>query len=554
MQKGEKAVKGCSLSATPLEREQYPLSAAEREQILEQCDTTQKVYSPHHTFMEIFAEQVQRNPRNLAVVSGQRKLTYLELDAQTNQFARTLRIKGAGPEEVIAIVVDNSLDMLMGVLAVLKAGAAYLVVDMNNPATRIKFMLKDSRAKYLITRSNFLAQLNLEEFTGEVFCLDDRGLYHENTTPLKCVNLPEDLAYVVYTPGAQGIANGVIIEHRALNNLIAWYVQSFELTALSRYGKYALLSCDVSTWEMFPCLAVGGTLHLVDGPLRGVNWPGPLLDRIHFAVRRLNEYFEAHGITHTFLPLGVAESFMAQKSSTLQYLLVDSDCQPVESDKSSLAGEAVFDHPQYQVVRIYELPEALICASHRVGRVKANPGEGHLNWSSADFNGTLIGQPVDKVRIFIVDEAGNLQPAGVPGEICIAGDSLALGYLNRLELTGYRFVFNQFDGRGRMFKTGEIGKWLPDGNIVYLGRQDRQVKIFGYRVEPGEVESYLWRHPEINSVSVTTQTNAGGVRYLVAHYSASREIFSAELRAYLEKRLPEYMIPAQLVQVSSGSV
>lgn len=536
---------------TELRIEQIELvSPEEREQILQHFNAPGLVYSPHRTFVELFADQAIRNPARLAVVSGPNQLTYSELDTQTNQLARTLCAKGVGPEEIVAVVADNSLDMVIAILAILKAGAAFLIIDINNPATRIKFMLKDSRAKYLLTQSNFLYQLNLEEFIGEIVCLDGSRVYQGDSTPLKCVNLPEDLAYVVYTPGTQSQANGVIVEHRALTNLIAWYIESFEVTACSRYGKYAALSCDASIWEIFPCLAAGGVLHLIDGA-HYCSRPALTADRLHSMMRKLNEYFEANGVTHTYLPSGFAEEFVGEANQSLQYFLLDSGCQLEGIDQSStgFSGEGV--SRGYQLVKIFELAEALICASHRLG--SDAPGDDNaltVGWFKAAPAGAVIGRPINNVRIFIVDAAGHLQPVGVAGEICIAGDCLALGYLNRLELTSCKFVFNHFDGSGRILKTGEYGKWLPDGNIVHLGRRDRQVKIFGYRVEPGEIESYLWRHPEINSVSVTTRLNAQGVRYLVAHYSAAREIFAAELRAYLEKRLPEYMVPTQLIQVS----
>ncbi|MBK3497453.1 amino acid adenylation domain-containing protein, partial [Viridibacillus sp. YIM B01967] len=381
-----------------------------------------------------FENQVRRTPDQTAVIHNGLSLTYRQLNEKANALGQRLRNLGIGPEDIVGLLVDRSIEMFIGTLGILKAGGAYLPMDPDYPAERKAYMLADSGAKLLVTVPH------LAEEAGEtdvlIFTKEDPG-QEEN---LDLVNQPSDLAYVIYTSGTTGYPKGVMIEHQSVVNLSMWHIEYYQVTASDQATKYAGFGFDASVWEMFPYLLSGASLHVIDGELR--------LDMV-----KLNAYFEEHGISISFLPTQIAEQFMALDNQSLRYLLTGGD-------------KLRRFHPQrYQLINNYGPTEnTVVSTSLYIDRV---------------FDNIPIGKPIANTEVFILDSDNTLCPVGVKGELCVAGAGLARGYLNRPELTAEKFTAHPCQPEKRMYRTGDQARWLPDGNIEFFGRSDDQVKIRG---------------------------------------------------------------------------
>ncbi|MFD1290957.1 amino acid adenylation domain-containing protein [Laceyella putida] len=480
------------------------MADAEKEKLLYGFNDTKAAYPGDQTIHALFEQQVQRTPDQVAVVFKDEELTYRQLDERANQLAHALRRRGVGREQIVGILVRPSLEMIIGVLGVLKAGAAYLPIDPQYPLERIDYMLQDSRAAMLLTQTGLTVPVEWRE--RKLYL--DRIAWEEGGIAVEGVeSTPNHLAYVIYTSGSTGKPKGVMVEHRALVNLASWHVRRFEVTAQDRAMKYAGFGFDASVWEVFPYLIAGATLVVIP-------------EEIRLDVEALNRYMEEEGVTICFLPTPVAEQFMRLENRSLTRLLTGGDrLQQVR--------------PQtYRLFNNYGPTENAVVATC----FEVKPGEP-----------ILIGKPIANNQAYVVSEEGSLQPIGVPGELCLAGDSLARGYLHQKELTLDRFVPNPFVPGERMYKTGDLVRWLPDGNLEFLGRIDDQVKIRGYRVELGEIGSVLLRHPSIEDAVVITRTDHSGQPVLCAYVVAGERVNEKELRAHLARDLPEYMIPTHFV-------
>jgi amino acid adenylation domain-containing protein len=472
------------------------LSKAEKHQLLSSFNNTKAVYPLDKTVVELFETQVNAAPENIAFIAGSTQLTYAALNERSNQLANYLRktfdIK---PDDIIAVKQKQSEWMLISILAILKSGAAFLPVDPEFPEQRIAFIQEDSCCK-LVLDEEALADFKLA-----------RSRY--GTQNLPQVNKPSDLAYVIYTSGSTGTPKGVMVEHSSLINLCCWHNDNFEVSSNDRATLYAGVSFDASVWETFPYLLAGASLCLVPADIR--------LD-----VQAMSRYFEQNKVTISFLPTNIAEQFLETENTSLRYLLTGGDRLTTTTRKA------------YQLVNNYGPTEAtVVTTSIKIQAAKVNPP---------------IGYPIANFQVYITGNDHELLPVGSIGEICIAGSGLARGYLNKAELTKEKFVQNPF-AEGRMYKTGDLGRWLPDGSIEFAGRKDDQVKIRGYRIELVEVENALNTNDNISAVAVVARPGAGGEKSLVA-YIVSRETLAVQdLRAYLKDLLPAYMIPEHFVQL-----
>ncbi|WP_046234898.1 condensation domain-containing protein, partial [Paenibacillus algorifonticola] len=325
----------------------------------------------------------------------------------------------------------------------------------------------------------------------------------------------ERRAYVIYTSGSTGQPKGVAVAHRSLTNLACWHNRAFEVTEADRSTKFAGFGFDASVWEVFPYLIAGASLYVIH-------------EEIRLDVRELNAYYERNGITISFLPTQFCEQFMELDNRSLRVLLTGGDKLKTYRKRN------------YRLVNNYGPTENTVVAT-------SSPVE-KLEWNLP------IGRPIDNVRAYIVGRTGGLQPIGVPGELCLAGDGLAQGYLNCEELMGEKFIDNPFEAGGRMYRTGDLAKWLEDGNIAYMGRIDSQIKIRGYRIEPGEIAQRLLEHEAVDEAAVVAKEQAGGEKQLVAYIAARQEWSAAELRNWLAQTLPDYMIPRHMVAIEKMPV
>ena len=484
------------------------ISQEEKNTLLNKFNDTYSVFPKNKTIHKLFEEQVERTPDNIAVVLKEEHLTYSQLNSKANQLARLLREKGVKPDQLIGILSDQSPQMLIAILGVLKSGAAYLPIDPKYPSDRIQYMLEDSSASILLSREHLYDRL---EHNGIIIDLDDQSIYRGYDSNLKDVNKPTDLAYIIYTSGSTGKPKGVLVEHRSLVNMSTWFCDYFQLTPEDALSKFAGVSFDASVIEIFPCIISGAAMHII-------------YDEIRLSPRQVNEYFEANGITVSFLPTQFGEQFMELvDNKSLRWLYFGGD------------KLRIFRAHNYQVANGYGPSENTVCAS--------------IFETDRFYENIPIGKPIYNNKIFILDRFDNLQPVGAPGELCISGASLSRGYLNRPELTRMRFVENPFFPGEKMYRTGDLASWLPDGNLQFLGRIDQQVKIRGYRIELGEIEFQLMQVDKVTDAVVVDKEDAGGNKYLCGYVVSDGEIDTGDVKKEIAKELPDYMIPTYIMRV-----
>ncbi|MCY9369690.1 lichenysin non-ribosomal peptide synthetase LicA [Bacillus haynesii] len=486
------------------------LNEAEKRRIVQKWNETKLAVPQDKTVHELFEAQVLRTPERGAAVYNGVQWTYKELNARANRLARLLIKKGVRPEQRIGIMVKPSLEMAAGVLAFLKAGAAYVPIDPGYPAERIGYVLKDSGAEVLLTQTNIAVP---EEFSGETLLLDSilsEEITNDDEVNPQADTQPNNLAYLIYTSGTTGQPKGVMVEHQSLVNLCCWHNDAFAVTEQDKSAKYAGFGFDASVWEMFPYWIAGAELHIID-------------ESIRMDITRLNQYFEENGITITFLPTQLCEQFMELDNQSLRVLLTGGDkLKRIEKRN-------------YTLVNNYGPTENTVVATSTA----IDPDEGMLS----------IGKPIANTRAYVLGQNNEVQPVGIAGELCIAGRGLARGYLNKPEETAKRFTEDPFVPGERMYRTGDAVKWLEDGRLEYIGRIDQQVKIRGFRIELSEIEVQLARLSEVQEAVVTDIEDAYGNKALCGYVVANEQLDTEIIARKLAQTLPDYMVPAFWVQL-----
>jgi amino acid adenylation domain-containing protein len=489
------------------------LTPPERHQLLHEWNETRLEESWPRTAHAMFEEQAGRAPETLAVVLDEESLTYGELDRRANRLAHHLISLGAGPEALVGLCVERSLDMIVGILGVLKAGAAYLPLDPGNPRERLRFMIEDSRAPLLLTRRSLLEKL--PGSAARLVLLDsDRDAIDRlpASPPAVSVN-GENLAYVIYTSGSTGRPKGAWLTHRSLCNLASAFVDGFDLRPGSQVLQFSFFNFDASVVEIFMTLLGGTTLHLAR---QEDLVPGPGL------VSLLRE----RRITAAIIPPSVLAAVPEADLPDLRTLIVAGEACSAELVARWSERRSFFN--------AYGPTEATVCASF----TPCAPGGGRPH----------IGRPIANVRTHVLDSLSHPVPAGVPGELHIGGVSVGRGYLGRPDLTADKFVPDPFGEPGaRLYRTGDLARLLPDGNLDFLGRIDHQVKVRGFRIEPGEIEEVLRQHPAVRQAAVAVL----GERIAAYVVAAGEEAPERELRGFLEERLPRYMVPSAFVRMEA---
>ncbi|HYA91761.1 MAG TPA: amino acid adenylation domain-containing protein, partial [Thermodesulfobacteriota bacterium] len=477
---------------------------------------------------QIFEFEAERLPNTVAVVFDGEEITYRELNEQANRLAHFLKKNGVNQETLVGIYMERSLGLIVALLGVLKAGGAYLPLDPMYPQERLAFMLDDSGAQVVLTHG-FLAK-NLSPCRAQVVCLDsvqDTINREDNGNPLP-VATPNNLVYAIYTSGSTGQAKGVMVEHRSLANAYLFWDETYQLHTLKSHLQMASFSFDVFTGDLVRALCSGGKLVLCP---REYLMDPPNLYRL---MRREKVDFAE------FVPAVLRElvSYLHKDGSKLDFL------------KILVCGSDSWNMDEYRRFKEVCGPNTRLINSY--GVTEATIDSTYFEGTSKDFSCDVlvpIGRPFANIELYVLDS--NLQPTpiGVPGELHIGGVGLARGYLNRPELTAEKFITNPFGDRPkqRLYKTGDLARYLPDANIELLGRVDFQVKIRGFRVETGEIESVLGQHPGVEQIAVAALDDALGNKRLVG-YVVVKDSQSApsmnDLRSFLKKKLPEYMVPS----------
>jgi amino acid adenylation domain-containing protein len=484
---------------------------------LQRWNQTQTDYPQDKTFVDLFAEQVAKNPHNIALVFESENLTYQQLNEKAEQLADYLiENYQIQPDTLIGISVERSLEMIIGVLGILKAGGAYVPIDPNYPPERIKFMLEDSRISVLLTQSFVVHKLPLDSLENPVKVVYLDAELDKYPSPivncqLSTVNY-NNLAYVIYTSGSTGKPKGVMIEHRGLVNLILAVDEILQIQPQSRVLQFANFSFDASIWEIAPTLSAGACLYLTQ-------------KENLLPSQELIDFLTEHKITHLTIPPSVLSLLPQATLPDLQILITAGEVCSKELVNRWAKGRSFFNG--------YGPTESTVCAS--------------LALCQPHDKKTLIGKPLSNLHIYILDAHNQPLPPGIPGELCIAGVGLARGYLHRPELTAEKFIAVELFGKvEQIYKTGDLARWKDDGNLEYLGRIDEQVKLRGFRIELGEIESLLLRHPLVKE-TVVILYQSENQQSLIAYVTGIDHDFGSDLKKYLKSSLPDYMIPAQIV-------
>ncbi|WP_035642931.1 non-ribosomal peptide synthetase, partial [Bradyrhizobium sp. ORS 375] len=499
------------------------LSGEERSMLLDHWNRTELFPPGERCIQDLIVDQVRRRPAAVALVHDGVRLTYRELDTRANRLAQCLLGHGAGPDGLVAICQQRGINAIVSLLAVLKAGAAYLPLDPVYPSQRLREILADAEPVLLLCDDDGAAKLGDVAYPV-INMTRDASDWHElpDVAPANYRLTSRHLAYVIYTSGSTGKPKGVMIEHRGLVNLALAQIALFDITQDSRVVQFASLSFDASVWDIVMALCSGAELHLIG-------------DDVHRDASALFNYITDHRITHATLPPAMLQGRDdLNRLAVLQTLVLAGELPKPELIAALPQGIAVFN--------AYGPTEATVCATA---------------WRrpSGFADATVpIGRPIANARIYLLDESGLPVPRGAVGEIWIGGAGVARGYLNGVDLTAQRFAADPFaSGRvARMYRTGDLGRYRADGTIEFLGRNDHQVKIRGFRIELGEIEARLAALDGVRDSAVLARRNTLGDATLAAYVVPTNDVgavaqWSAQLRAQLQAVLPDYMVPSAIL-------
>src|SRR5581483_563581 len=507
------------------------LSAAQRQQLLEQWNQTAADYPAQRCLHELFEAQAERTPERTAVRFEERTLSYRELNAQANRLSHYLRSLGVGPDALVGLCLERSAEMMVAVLGILKAGGAYVPLNADNPKPRLAQQLAGAVA--LITESRLASQM--PDFAGKTLCMDDPEPWAQQPASNPANHSKADhLVYVIYTSGSTGVPKGVAVRHRNLVNYAHFITRRLELERFPeglQFATVSTLGADLGNTCIFPALISGGCLHVISY-------------EVSTDSRRFAGYCERHRVdvlkivpSHLQALLGGPE---AGGVLPRQYLITGG-----ESLTPKLMERIESFGPGCELLNHYGPTETTV---------------GSLTLRLKEFgkrsglSSIPIGRPIANTRVYLLDPHLEPVPVGVVGELYIGGAGVTAGYLNQPEKTAERFLADPFvqQAGARMYRTGDLARYLEDGNVEFLGRGDDQVKIRGFRIELGEIEAVLSQHAGVKQAAVLAREDEGGEKRLVGYVVPQREaaVSAEELRNYLKQQLPDYMVPAALVMLS----
>jgi amino acid adenylation domain-containing protein len=494
------------------------LSKKEIEDMLSGSISNEVDFPGNKTIHELFEEQAAISAEDTAIIYEGKSLSFRELNERADRLACFLRKKGVRPGTAVGICILRSIEMIVGMLGVLKAGGAYLPIDPGYPKERIKYLIEDSAVNILLTNEECALDI---QFNGEILNLDHSDVYDNDLSGVIDVKSSGgDPAYIIYTSGSTGKPKGVFIEHSAILNTLNWRKKYYGFNREHAVLQIPSFSFDSSVEDIFTPLIGGTRLVLIK-------------HQNQFDLNYLGDLIRQNQVTHFLIVPNFYRNFLEQIPDDLKNMIA------ITVAGDNFTEELVKQHyeklPGVKLYNEYGPTENSVCSTI----YEFDPGKTTV----------LIGKPIYNVASYILDKKRRLSPVGVPGELCVSGPGLARGYLNRIELTMEKFADHPFSQGKRIYETGDLAKWMADGNIEFLGRKDYQVKIRGHRVEPGEIEKQLLKHNDIKEAIVIPKKDHRGETLLCAYFVSDNELNSTELRGFLLEGLPENMVPAYFVKL-----
>ena len=499
-----------------------PLSDAEMAR-LANFNRTECEYDNTQTIPSLFRKAAAMYPDNDCVVYDGRHYSYKEVDELSDNIAWMIHERGIGQEQVVSVLIPRCEYMAIASLGIVKAGAAYQPLDPTYPEERLNFMMQDADARLLICDRSLRPKVN--EYQGDILYIDEITTTASSpsaTVPrsfasgrLPLSPLPSSLFILLYTSGSTGTPKGCQIEHRNIVAFCHWYQRYYNLHPAHKVAAYASYGFDANMMDMYPAITCGASTHIIP-------------EEIRLDIIALNEYFEREGITHSFMTTQVGRMFATSVDNhSLFHLSIGGEkLVPCEVDKP------------YKFYNVYGPTECTIFSTaYPMTSIKDN---------------VPIGSPVDNMKAYVIDKQKHLLPIGAPGELCLSGPQISRGYLNRPEQTAKAYEPNPFsneDGYERIYHTGDIVRWLPDGNIEFVGRKDAQVKIRGFRIELTEVEAVVREYPQIKDATVQAFDAPGGGKFICAYIVSDEKVDVQSLNAFIQERKPPYMVPAVTMQI-----
>ena len=499
-----------------------PLSDAEMAR-LANFNRTECEYDNTQTIPSLFRKAAAMYPDNDCVVYDGRHYSYKEVDELSDNIAWMIHERGIGQEQVVSVLIPRCEYMAIASLAIVKAGAAYQPLDPTYPEERLNFMMQDADARLLICDRSLRPKVN--EYQGDILYIDEITTTASSpsaTVPrsfasgrLPLSPLPSSLFILLYTSGSTGTPKGCMLEHRNIVTFCHWYQRYYNLHPAHKVAAYASYGFDANMMDMYPAITCGASTHIIP-------------EEIRLDIIALNEYFEREGITHSFMTTQVGRMFATSVDNhSLFHLSIGGEkLVPCEVDKP------------YKFYNVYGPTECTIFSTaYPMTSIKDN---------------VPIGSPVDNMKAYVIDKQKHLLPIGAPGELCLSGPQISRGYINRPEQTAKAYEPNPFsneDGYERIYHTGDIVRWLPDGNIEFVGRKDAQVKIRGFRIELTEVEAVVREYPQIKDATVQAFDAPGGGKFICAYIVSDEKVDVQSLNAFIQERKPPYMVPAVTMQI-----
>lgn len=480
--------------------------------VLDEFNKTEKPYDTNKTVVDLFEEQAKKLPEHTAVVYKDKKFTYAQLDEITDRLAGYVHEKGIAAEDVVSILIPRCEYMPIAALGVLKSGAAYQPLDPSYPPERLDFMIKDSSAKLLIADESLLGLLS--EYKGDVLLTKDIPQLPKSAAKISRPT-PDDLFILIYTSGSTGVPKGAMLEHKNVRAFCAYHTSNFDINETSVVSAYASYGFDACLSEMYSALSTGAELHIIEEDIR--------LDLV-----KLNRYYEENGITHAFMTTQVARQFAVEfDNKSLKYLFTGGErLVPLEPPKNFVLENGY--GPTECTVYITAQPVDKL------------------------YDRVPIGKALDNIKLYVIDKYGRRLPTGALGELCASGRQVSRGYLNRPEQTEKVYENNPYcnkDGYERLYHTGDIVRFMSDGRVDFIGRNDGQVKIRGFRIELSEVEEIIRKYDGITNAAVIARNLPTGGQCINAYIVSDKKININELNEFIESKKPPYMVPAATMQI-----